>query len=302
MRLFSPLVWSLIAVAVSAVLTLLPSTDGLPDPIVLFAIPLFWPVAPFSVLLISSWALTFVALAGSIASLAATSRRWSGAVGVAARTLATVPVGILVPSAFWQLGMTSTPDRDELASTPAFMHGLIAVLVVGLPLGISGVRAAVAPRTYGLALRAGQVPAEVAPEGVARMFNTLTARLDPAAARIMAVNIMGHLRAQNARQPPQTYQFRMPNGAFLTIDDRYLGDQRRLFASGKVPAGYRNIYGVIGRPRAVAQEAPWFSWPVEGSTERKMARWCVRAFNRQDDSERAGAIVLDPAVAADPAS
>lgn len=173
------LLWSVASGLASGLASAVGFMDGLPDSMIVFPIPGFWWALPSGQVIALSWSLTGVAVVGGGWAIARRRARSSDAVALIARTSATIPIGILLPAAVWQAGMSATPAADDLAPTPAFLHVSIALVVVALPLAITVVRPIVQRRTFGLSLAEGQQRVEIAPDGVSRMLATFSARLDP---------------------------------------------------------------------------------------------------------------------------
>lgn len=99
---------------------------------------------------------------------------------------------------------------------------------------------------------------------------TASPALAPGALDELARGVMAHL-AFHSRYiaPPSGFQFQLPEGRLLTLNDYRLKRTRALYFYGYAPIRtYRKVSAVLAMPRGADLEGAWF----EGWSERKLRR------------------------------
>lgn len=82
--------------------------------------------------------------------------------------------------------------------------------------------------------------------------------------------VMAHLEFHSGYiAAPSGYQFQLPEGRLLTLNDYPLKRTRALYFYGYAPIRtYRKVSAVLARPRGTDLDGPWFA----GWTDRKLRR------------------------------
>ena len=132
--------------------------------------------------------------------------------------------------------------------------------------------------------------------GLSTAFTTIKSD----AGAVLATQILGHVRFHSAyRKLPAGYQFLLPNGAFVTVYDQFIGVRRRImFMSARGPG--KRFMPVAARawPRNVPSMGPWFSWPLSVRKQRRLhsevAHAVAVAYSNRDSERQQGTIVIDP--------
>ena len=299
-----PLVLALVSLVNLLIVVAMIATEGLPDPIVVFATTQFgWYLLPQAAFLILGVLGVAAAFTGWFVGR---RRRMSNPrlLGVNRAVNIFVPAGIgfVMPSIWWQVDLPQTPTMID--QTDSTSHIMTAVLALVVPALIVGWRWLSARNTFGAAEATG-VPAASYLSSVAssEIFRAVTVALIGVSARIadeLAVGIVNALRFHSAYLPDDTvYQFRMPNGALLTITDNVLNTRRTLTVTTQTEhrTGYYQLRGYIIRPKKLRPEGGWFIEPDEKSEQRainSLANNVQQAFAVQDDVVIDGAVVIDP--------
>ncbi|MEP6481218.1 MAG: hypothetical protein ABJA94_04335 [Rhodoglobus sp.] len=281
-------------------------TDGLPDPIVVFATDVFgWYPIPLAVFF--SVGILFVV--GAFFGWRSGVRRLTtrpGRLGLSRALAIAIPavIGLVMPSVWWQVGLSATPDTIDRANSTNNITLAVAALV--LPAGFVGWHWLHARNTLGAWESTGVTPAAgltgIGDSNMARTVAMVAHSLRPALARQIAHQIIESLRFHSAYLPNDTvYQFRMPNGALLTMVDKFVSPSRRtlnvtLRTVNRIAYTSRNQFV---RPKSLPAEGGWFAIPDE-KTERSVASLLAynvqQAFLAQDDVVIPGAVVIDPAL------
>jgi hypothetical protein len=126
-------------------------------------------------------------------------------------------------------------------------------------------------------------------------------RLPATALDDYAQRIMAHLEFHTRYvAPPGSYQFVLPDGRFLSVNDAVVGRRRVLYFLGYdllKPNLARRVTAVLTRPRRLSVEGPWFL----GNTDRERAkamrliRHAVEmAYGGRDTDRVPSAILVDP--------
>lgn len=126
------------------------------------------------------------------------------------------------------------------------------------------------------------------------------AELDKAVTSDLVERVMAHISYQSAiTDPPANYQYLLPGGRYLTLQDVSLNAQRALVFVSIVPVSRpnRTVSFVLPRPRTLSQAGPWFSGWTDRQlrSARKGLAYAVRfAHANNDDDRLQGAILIDP--------
>ncbi|WP_167051556.1 hypothetical protein [Salinibacterium sp. ZJ77] len=126
------------------------------------------------------------------------------------------------------------------------------------------------------------------------------AKLDRNVTSDLVERIMAHISYQSAiAEPTANYQYLLPDGSYLTLQDVSLNDQRALVFVSIVPVSRpnRTVSFVLTRPRTLSQAGPWFSGWTDRQlrSARKGLAYAVRfAYANNDDDRLKGAFLIDP--------
>jgi hypothetical protein len=125
------------------------------------------------------------------------------------------------------------------------------------------------------------------------------AKLPEATIAELADRVVGHLAAQSAvNGTPAGYQFTLPDGRFLTLNDYLIKRNRVLYFYGYAPiAAYRRVSAMVYAPRRVDPESPWFAgWDDKQLRKAtKRIRYAIGfAYGGPDRTRVPDMILLDP--------
>ena len=291
----APLALSIVALANVVLVVAMALTDGLPDPIALLGLPV-----PLAVLIGSGVIVVVASFAGWYAGLRRLNSH-PGSLGLSRVINIGIPalIGLVMPSVWWQVGLAQTPTRNSDFAT----HVVVATAAIVVPAIIVAWRWWRARNTLGAWESTGVRPADrlttTAPSEAVRAVTAVSSSLTGGLAQHIAAQIVESLRFHSAYLPADTvYQFRMPNGGFLTATDNLLHTRRTLTITMQSP--HRNghfMRGQIVRPKSLSPEGGWFTG-ADPKADRRATASLVnnvqQAFAVQDDVVLDGAVVIDP--------
>lgn len=299
----APLILAVVALANLLIALAMLLIDGLPDPVVIFATTVFgWYPVPLLVFFVVGAGVVAAAFLGWRIGVRRLATH-PGSLGLSRVLNIGIPalLGLVMPSVWWQVGFPQTPDSIDRGTSTT--HITIAVAAILIPAGIVAWRWWRARNTLGAweatAVHPAEHLSEVASSEAVRAVTAVTNSLTGAGARTIADQIVEAVRYHSAYLPADTvYQFRMPNGAYLTATDALQGTSRTLTISMQTPHrnGHR-MRGLIVRPKSLSPEGGWFTG-ADPKADRRAAASLVnnvqQAFAVQDDEVLDGAVVIDP--------